>query len=172
MAVLHKLKLKRPSDQIPFQVFMPENEYTRRLAEIRKARRSAMFSGKVFEVMQQPKLRRRDLVVWNPTGSPGLWRVTDISTWRDPADMDYASMEVAMNATSDSMANEMANEVDDDILAQLGVKVVRRTIPRGKVRLEWEGGWSGYCDDRLPVVVKIEEVCLANEMEALAIAAL
>lgn len=131
----------------------------------------ASLERKVFNVSRQPKLNRGDLVEWSPTGKRGLWRITDVSAWRDAADMDSASFEEAFGATTSAMANEMSEEIDDQILEEMGVKVIRREVGRGKVRLEWFSGWGGYANDRAPVQVKIEEIRRLTEMEVVALAA-
>lgn len=167
--------------KIPIQILPTppsafQSDYAQELAKIRNLQKQSKLSGKVFEVSRQENLNRGDLVVWAPAGTPGLWRVTDVSRWRDPGEVDYKSMEEAIAGASDRMAGEMADEVDDNIIATLlaeqGTRVTRVDVPKGKVRLEWEGGWEGWAGDRLPVVVKIKDVRLANEMEALGIAAL
>lgn len=154
----------------------PVGSWAKELDRIRDLQKQSKLTGKVFEVSRQEKLNRGDLVVWAPAGQPGLWRVTDVSRWQDPGEVDYKSMEKAVAAASNRMADEMADEVDDNIIATLlaeqGITARNIDVPRGKVRLEWEGGWGGWANDRLPVMVPIKDVRLANEMEALGIAAL
>ena len=128
----------------------PPSAYTQALQEIRRKQTEAVLTGKTFVVERQRTLQVDDLVVWDPTGQPGLWRITHLNYWdkRDGEGMD-------------AMIGE----------ATSGHWLDRHDIPRGKVRLEWEGGWGGYCGRRMPVVVKLSEIRLANEMEALGIAA-
>jgi hypothetical protein len=120
--------------------------------------------------MERQRMRRGDLVEWAPTGERGLWRITDLDRWGDAADADYASFEKAFAATTEKMSGEMADEVDRQILEELGVKVTYRDVPEGKVRLEWFSGWRGYEGNALPVIVRIEEVRVLTEMEVIGLA--
>ena len=137
---------------------------------VNQARAFAMSERKVVEMSQQPKLRCGDLVEWSPMGVRGLWKVTDVSAWRDANDMGVVDFKSAYGKTTDAMANEMTDASDDQILADMGFKVTRHEVGRGKVRLEWFSGWDGYASDRMPVQVKIEEVRKLTAMEVLALA--
>ena len=149
----------------------PLPAWSKELDKIRKLSQQSKLMGKVFEVTQQEKLKRGDLVVWSgkgrSKGTPGLWRVTDINYPYEPGEVNYRTIETSV-ATNQNPCGEIELSTGE----KCKLRVRRVSVPQDKVRLEWEGGWGGYCNDQHPVIVKIAEVYLANEMEALGIAAL
>ena len=148
---------------------MPTNTpWQRELDKVRKLRQKSQLTGKTFMVSRQRGLKRGDLVVWAPTGKPGLWRIIYIHYNLDPGVVDYRTIEQSVAAANQNPCGEIELSTGENC----GLKARYMDIPRGKVQLEWEGGWGGYCNDRLPVTVKIEEIRLSNEMEAIALAAL
>ena len=145
---------------------MPMNTpWQQELDKIRNLSQQSTLNGKVFTVSRQQQIKPGDLVVWGPTGAPGLWFVTDV---HHPykgigADADYRSIER-------SLAN-----LSPEAQAVYEMKYKRKRKPNsvrsGNVRLEWFAGWAGYTNDGLPVAVKIEDVRRPNEMEVVALAA-
>jgi len=155
------------------------------LEDSRKLQKQSNLTGKIFEVARQVQMiTRGDLVVWEPTGKPGLWLVANVNYFRGPGkfgdnyfrgpgkfgDVDYSSPEKRMADKLGNPCGEVA--LSDSGKTVLREKYVRRSIAPGKIRLEWFAGWAGYSNDRCPVVVNINEIRLPNEMEAIALAAL
>lgn len=114
-----------------------------------------------MERLMVKRLTRGDLVIWAPSGKPGLWEVQAVRHQEVLVDADYSQLELR-------------------ILAQSGISLPpvpsSRTssaadLPIGRARIKWIGGWHGYAGHDTYVVVKIEDLRLANEMEALALAA-
>lgn len=154
---------------IPFQIVLPETPYERRKRELRKARYDSALSGRVFEVARQTKMRVGDLVEWAPTGKRGLWLVTDLDRWLDPADVDYSVLE--KRVYDEKYRTNPCNEVTLETGEKTNLRVRRMSVPKGKVRLKWFSGWKGYDGKGYPVMVQIEEVTVLNEMETLGLAA-
>jgi hypothetical protein len=146
------------------------SRWQRASEKLRKLSEQSKLSGKTFTVsrqQQQERIKAGDLVVWDPTGKPGLWLVTDIN----PDDgFDYAAIERSIAANQNPCGEIALSEGAKTVLRQKYVR--HHEVSRGSLRLEWEGGWGGWANDRKPVIVKIHTVQLANEMEALGIAAL
>jgi len=124
-----------------------------------------------FKVTRRPKMKIGDLVEWAPIGIPSVWEVVNVDQWSDPADVGVVDFKTAFGAVTKKMAGEMADEVDRQILDEIGVKATLRPVPHGKVRLKWVSGWTGYQSRPYLVCVKIEDVRELTPLEVLAISA-
>ena len=100
------------------------------------------------------------LVVWGPAATPGLWEVTGISRWRDWSSVPNETIRSAKRNRKHKTLG-LDHDIEKDIVQ-----------PRGKVSLRWLGGWKGYEGKAYSVCVKIEDVRLANGMEAIGLAAI
>jgi hypothetical protein len=126
------------------------------------------FSGRTFTVTRV-ELRVGDLVEWAPTGKRGLWLVTDLDRWLDPGDVDYSVLE--QSVYDEKYRTNPCNEVTLETGEKTNLRVRRMNVPKGKIRLKWFSGWKGHEGKGHPVMVKIEEVTVLNEMETLGLAA-
>jgi hypothetical protein len=162
-----RMEHSKPTIQIlPTPASVEKSMWEHELDKIRDLSKQSALSGKTFMVARQAPLRPGDLVVWEPTGAPGLWLITDI---HHPykgvgADVDFRSIEKSLA--------DLSPEAQKVFEKKYKLPRKRNSIRRGHVRLEWFAGWAGYAGNGLPVSVKIKTVRRPNEMEALAIAAL
>jgi len=151
--------------------------WSKMLHETRQSALGSELNGKVSEVMRQEKLRVGDLVDWSPTGVPGVWRIRGIDRQHDLADSNPESIKESIRrryAKPAKLPDDVEWRLED--IASIGpppeslpIEIV--SAPRGKVALDWMGGWKGYEGRGLRVCVRIEDVRKLSPLEALAICA-
>jgi len=159
---------KMPAGSKPSVTVLPQqrkpSEWERRLKEMHDLVAKAKLGNTVIEVAEQDAVRVGKLVEWAPTGKRGLWRVTDLDRWLYPSEVPYKAMKTRIA--------KIDTAVDDGVTVdgKRILKIRRASVPKGKVRLKWFSGWDGYEGAGHPVIVKIEDVRVLNEMEVLALA--
>jgi hypothetical protein len=169
-----RMSHSKPAIQIlPTPSSVQKTIWESELDRIHALSQQSALSGKAYVVARQQSLRVGDLVEWAPTGKQGLWTVTDVSPYSDPADMNVE--EAAASVYTSKYAVNQTNpcaELPLDPYERRGLLGRRcHDMPRGKVRLEWFSGWRGYEGNARPVIVKKSEVRKLNEMETLGLAA-